>query len=190
MVEGDVDRGGRGLAEVLELLPGDVAGRRVVPRDAAGLDRDHEGVHGEQHAELGHRFAAVLRRPLEQVAGPGDEHGRVELTQAVHGRGRRIVHARLRPHRADGRRRQERNDPFDAVRQVGDHPVALSDAPVREGAGHGGDLLAELTEGHRLAVPVIPHQDDGVPFGSAVLEHLPREVHRRALEPPGSGHLA
>jgi len=94
--------------------------------------------------DLAHSRQAVDLLPCVAVAIGAEQHLWLDLAEAV----QYALHAEIRrarrPHGAERRRGKHRDHGFRNVRQEPRHPVARTNARIRESGGDGRDLVTEL----------------------------------------------
>jgi hypothetical protein len=128
------------------------AGREELrPRDRP-VERRVRVEVGQQHgraqarhlrAQPVHDLAPVERSAVVAVAVDREQHGRLDLREAVHHAARSEVRRAARPHRPDRRAREHRGDRLGDVRQVGDDAISPRDAL---GAQPGRDPRAQRAQ--------------------------------------------
>ena len=123
-----------------ELVPRDVVARRGVQvRDANG--RAHRREAGAQRVDL---VVSVQSARAVPVAVDDEQHGRLDLGEAVEHGARAELRRARRPHRAEARGREERDDRLRNVGEKRGHAVAGPDAEAREPGPGARDLIGEL----------------------------------------------
>ena len=138
---GVVARLGRGVEQ---LRP-----RERVGHGARAVGDLHDVAHGRQRrAQGGDLGGAVDRLVAVDVAADGEQHGGLDLGEAVDDAARAELGRARGPHRPEARRGEVGDHGLGDVRGVGGHPVAPADAETLEAGAGAGDGVAQLAAGH------------------------------------------
>ena len=144
---------------------------------------------GEGGANRRHLLPAVDRAVAEAVAADRQQHGRLELREAVDDAASAELGRAARPDRAEARRRRERHERLGDVRQVGDDAVARADAEPHEAGPRARDLLAKVCERELARVARLGMGDDRDSLRVLVVaDQVLGEVQPCAREPRRARH--
>ena len=176
-------------------LEGSGRGHDIGVVEGVGQGGDHVAVDGDRRphgrqsgADPGDGLVPVDDRAREPEAVRGDEHGRVELTEAGQRRVGGVVHAAGRPDRPEARGGEEGGDGLRGVGEVADDPVADAHACRAQGRGDGTDLRLQPGPGHDVGGGVLAHPPDRDALGGPAAEDVGDVVEARPGEPPRPGH--
>ena len=180
---------------------GELRPRHRALQRGVGVEVRHEHrrpQRGQRLLQRGDGLAHVERPAVVAVAVDGDQHRGLDLREAVEHRTRPEVRRARRPHGAERRRREERDQGLDGVRHQCDDPVAAAHTRRRQARAGPPDQVAQLrVRDDALAVAVrtvVLHDPDRgdvvvAPAGTGGQRVL-RVVERRTREPLGARHLA
>ena len=145
---------------------------------------------GQGGGDLGDLGAAVDRLLAVGVPGDRKQQLRLQLAEAVDHAPRPELRCTRRPDRAEARGREKRDQGLRNVREVGDHPVALSDPESLKSGACPRHLITEVSEGEVDRPPRLRAGEHRDRVGVLVApEHVLGVVQAGAGEPLRTGHL-
>ncbi len=131
---------------------------------------------GQQPLELRNLRAPVDCAAVPPVAVGGDEDDRGELAEPGGCPGRPVVQRARRPHRADARAGEERDDRLGDVRQVAGYPVARLDAEAAQRCGECSYRGPQLRPGEGGRLAELVNRGDGDGLGAGRVESVAQRV--------------
>jgi hypothetical protein len=151
----------------------------------------HDVAHGGQSSpDLGHLLAAVDVLVAVAVPGHGQEHGRLDLPEAVDDATGAELRSAAGPHRAEAGRGQKRYERLRDVGEIRHDPVAAADTEPAQSRTSSSHLVAQLIPGQLLPVTRLRVGEHGDPVGAlGQTDRVLGVVERRTREPLGTGHL-
>ena len=167
-----------------------------VRRELATVDRvqvgqlDHVLDAGEPRQDLLDFAAAVKRLAAVLVAVDVQEHGGLQLREAVeHARGAEVRPAGG-PDRTDGGGRQHRDQCLGHVDDVGADAVAALHAQLAQLGGQDADLAAQFFPADGREALAFVQVQDGRGTGALMAQHVAGVVELGTREPLGTRHRA
>ena len=188
-------RGGWIIPSRCLVKPG--AGCQLVQRfiARAGLAVNDQMLHRRQRfPQLRDNIDAVEVDAAIANAVAGDQHLGLDLPEAIQHRVGPHVGCADAPDATDAHHRKESDDRLRGIGQVRRHPVARLHALLAQVQRQRSDLAPQLRPVQFAVLAVLVAADQRLQAGRVRLVHMPEYlvhiVELRALEPPGSGHLA